>query len=353
MDAQQNPIAAAARAETLYDKLNNLAAEISEGIINLSGQPRAQMQAELALLREASFRERSPEAVYSTALFRKYADLANNLSTPNRQTFMGELPSFVYEGDDENMLVGWEATKTSIFRLRGVAWLFSLLSMAVMSSVPDIDDAEWSPSDYFESGCEYNGLLSGSFNFKAYQLVIAVAVMSLVFQGLALIYYALPADSEGMKYIPSLSALLGTHASEHAAMSFLKFHLTTISVCGDGFLTFMGILAFIVSEFIFASAVQMNLSHEGGTIVEYYTLSTVYKTYSDATDCLTGEDPSPKIRGADAMLFFAVIATTLCFLVSFRSLREQMGHGMCSGFSGHSPDSIPLLSLIPLPSPLF
>ncbi|KAJ1390561.1 hypothetical protein B484DRAFT_408962, partial [Ochromonadaceae sp. CCMP2298] len=106
MDAQQNPIAAAARAETLYDKLNNLAAEISEGIINLSGQPRAQMQAELALLREASFRERSPEAVYSTALFRKYADLANNLSTPNRQTFMGELPSFVYEGDDENMLVG-------------------------------------------------------------------------------------------------------------------------------------------------------------------------------------------------------------------------------------------------------
>jgi hypothetical protein len=67
-----------------------------------------------------------------------------------RTTFVGDLPSFVYDGEDESLLVGWAATKSSIFRLRGVVWFFSLLTMAVMSATPYIGDASWSPSDYFQ-----------------------------------------------------------------------------------------------------------------------------------------------------------------------------------------------------------
>jgi hypothetical protein len=71
----ENPIADAASSETT--KLNNLAADISQGITNLSGQPRAQMQAELSLLREDSFKERSPEAGFTYSFVERLVHATN------------------------------------------------------------------------------------------------------------------------------------------------------------------------------------------------------------------------------------------------------------------------------------
>lgn len=146
---------ASGKMETLYDKLNNLAAEISEGIINLSGGRREEVQRQLSELREQAYRERSPEAVYNTVLFRKYAEIANQIKDSKeggrteKATFLGELPSFVYESDDENILVGWEATKANIFRLRTLVVVFALISFSVMSSAPYINEAQFQPKHHF------------------------------------------------------------------------------------------------------------------------------------------------------------------------------------------------------------
>lgn len=145
---------ASAKMETLYDKLNNLAAEISEGIINLSGGRREEVQQQLSELREQAYKERSPEAVYNTVLFRRYAEIANQIKDSKegraeKATFIGELPSFVYESDDENILVGLEAMKANIFRLRVLVVVFSMIAFAVMSSVPFINEADFYPAKHF------------------------------------------------------------------------------------------------------------------------------------------------------------------------------------------------------------
>jgi hypothetical protein len=142
------------RSDTVYDRLNNLAAEISEGIINLSEEQREQVQRELSALREQAYKERSPEAVYNTLLFRKYAAIANQIKDDKRgrgdkTTLIGELPSFVYEQDDENMMVGWEAVKTNIFRLRALATMFALITFSVMSSAPYITESTFYPGHHF------------------------------------------------------------------------------------------------------------------------------------------------------------------------------------------------------------
>lgn len=143
------------KVETLYDKLNNLADEISEGIVNLGDQSRENVQKELSDLRELAYKERSPEAVYNTYLFRKYSNIANKLKDAksgqkDKSTFVGELPSFVYEADDEEMLVGYQATKSNIFRLRFLVSIFALITFSVMSSASYVDRATFNPNHYFK-----------------------------------------------------------------------------------------------------------------------------------------------------------------------------------------------------------
>jgi hypothetical protein len=144
------------KTETVYDKLNKLNAEIAEGIINLSGGQRDVTHRELNTLREQAYKERSPEAVFTTALFRRYAHVANeykdskfSAGSEKKTTLIGDLPNFVYEKDDDNMLVGWQATQTNIFRIRALATLFALLTFAVMSSVPYVTESDFYPEHHF------------------------------------------------------------------------------------------------------------------------------------------------------------------------------------------------------------
>lgn len=143
------------RMETVYDKLNKLNAEIAEGIVQLSDTQPEVTHRQLNSLREQAYKERSPEAVFATVLFRKYASIATEFkgsklaAGDGKSTLIGELPSFVFEKDDDNMLVGWEATKTNIFRIRALATLFALLTFAVMSSVPYVTEADFFPEHHF------------------------------------------------------------------------------------------------------------------------------------------------------------------------------------------------------------
>lgn len=53
---------------------------------------------------------------------------------------------------------------------------------------------------YTQAGCQ--STLNGQFNFRAYQLVIAVGVLAFLQNLGHLTYYVLPVDSNRQKYLP-------------------------------------------------------------------------------------------------------------------------------------------------------
>eukprot|EP01036_Dinobryon_divergens_P034061 gene34061-44009_t len=192
-------------SDTLYDKLNGLAEEIKTGILNLSsssslqGIDRRALALELEALRDASYRERSPEAVLNILLFRKYADMANQIkdnsdNSSEKQLFINaigdSLPSFVYR-HQEGELVGWNAMQSSIFWLRILTCIFVFISYVVMSSVTDIAIADNNPASP-----------RGSFNYRPYQAVIAIGVIVYIHGVLLSVYYWLPVNAEQQKFIP-------------------------------------------------------------------------------------------------------------------------------------------------------
>lgn len=149
---------------TLYDKLNLLAEEISEGVINLSDGKRWLIENELRRLREEAEKEVSPEAVYNLLLFRKYSGIANllkernvdleariqNFENSRDDSSMFDIAHGTVDGQGEVVLVGFDAVKSNIFWLRVLAAMFSFISFVVMSQVPYVSRATFSPGAHAE-----------------------------------------------------------------------------------------------------------------------------------------------------------------------------------------------------------
>jgi hypothetical protein len=149
-----SPLGAGVKSSSFYDKLNHLSAEISEGIVNLSEGKRWLIESELRRIQEEANREVSPEAVYSLLLFRRYAEIANQIKDANKelqsQVNNGQFPSFLPEaGNDENLLKGLDAAKSNLFWLRVLAAMFSFISYVVMATVPYVSLSSYSPSHHF------------------------------------------------------------------------------------------------------------------------------------------------------------------------------------------------------------
>lgn len=140
---------------SLYDKLKALSDEISEGILNLTDDNKTKVTMEIQSLKDQAAKDRAPEVTANIFLFRKYAETANywkdahaNLKN-DKLGLIGELPSFVYETNDEE-LVGMTALKTNIFWLRLVTCILAFISYIVMSTVPGIGHADFNPSATFK-----------------------------------------------------------------------------------------------------------------------------------------------------------------------------------------------------------
>ncbi len=150
---------ASIQKNTVFDKLNCLNEEISEGLRNLSEVGRESVDEEIALVKEASYRERAPEAELALRLFRKYADVAHTIkrdaenNSKNKEEFVSnnalfEVPPYVLQGNSEQ-LVGYQATKKNIFWLRALTALSSFISYVIMASNPYISYARLSADDAF------------------------------------------------------------------------------------------------------------------------------------------------------------------------------------------------------------
>lgn len=152
MQESRNPMALGNNSGNFYDLLKSLAEEITEGIFNLSGPEvnKNDLRSDVESIAELAAKEKSPEVMVNVLLFRKYADIANNVKdTKNEKfSFMGDLPSLVEENPHVE-LVGWSALGTKIFWLRLSCCLLAFISFVVMSTVPGIQYADYSPSHYF------------------------------------------------------------------------------------------------------------------------------------------------------------------------------------------------------------
>lgn len=53
-------------------------------------------------------------------------------------------------------------------------------------------------------------------------------------------------------------------------------------MCSDAVLLLLGVIAFVVSQYVLDSVVRTTVWYAGaGNIVQYYTLSSLYETFSD------------------------------------------------------------------------
>jgi hypothetical protein len=167
--------AAPGKKVTVYEKLNVLNEEISDCIIATAsdaGITKEAIESELRALREASFRERSPEAEYAIKLFRKYVDQTGKSnpchpfsrgSSTNMQNIplsKGEYSEAADMSNHEFMKAALEGTylqiagpseaaKKNIFWFRAIIMLLSLVALIILSSSRYIAYTKFTASNAF------------------------------------------------------------------------------------------------------------------------------------------------------------------------------------------------------------
>ena len=126
-----------------FETLTLLNEEISEGLRNLSDNPKGKTNAEIEQLKENAYRKHSPEAEFALQLFRKYADIANSFKdqliasrTEGSQhgSSRFEIPAYMYEGNREQ-LSGMKATKTNIFWCRTLVVVLTLAGYITLVTI--------------------------------------------------------------------------------------------------------------------------------------------------------------------------------------------------------------------------
>ena len=92
-----------------------LSSEIEQGIRNITVKdiPKSQIKREIERIKENAFKvERAPEAEFALQLYRRYADLAENLKAKHaaadkdNNSLLGDVPSYLYEATTEDIPSG-------------------------------------------------------------------------------------------------------------------------------------------------------------------------------------------------------------------------------------------------------
>ena len=328
---------------SIYETLTTLSDEIINNIKTLSEESRYKIDEDIKAMREASYRERSPEAEYVARLFKKYADIATRLknnksNSNNKDVIFGrvEVPSFVYEGSPDQ-IIGFEAAKRSnIFYYRCTCILFSFLCFVILSTVHFINYGEVKPHDEFLPNCAFNSQnIQGSFNLRPFRACIAAASCVFVFNILFNTYYLLPVDSSNHKYVPGLQTLVEffhlkigsdeiTISNSRAIVSdgttkvasFCKVFSKMIEVILDVTLTVFTLLVCLSSSIILERGRRFDMGD--GSII-YYTIGTFYETFEKTSPLCVNQSPTSKIRGGLAMLYLCLFSLVMTVQVSLRS----------------------------------
>ena len=288
----------------------------------------------------------SSQAEYAKLLFRNYRKmLAEKYEDRNEHgddCFMGitsGCSGIGLDGSDE-VLHGDSALSSFIVKLRGVVGLFSGLSFIVLVSLKNFHYTRLDASTLFrDDKQECSDLaesMNGYFDLTLYHIVASSGFL-MCFASLVLIfYYFQPMDHRsGQKYVPGLSGLLRADpewvSNARRFSDWIHRHNKLIELCMDGTLLAYG-LFFSISASIaldsgnrFTVGGTTEVSSGGGeqrVSVQYYTMSTLYATFSHNTLCVEGRNPADSVRAGLSLLYIAIFALALCFRVSYSAFRK-------------------------------
>ena len=190
-----------------------LSSEIEQGIRNITDKdiPKSQVKREIERIKEQAFKvERAPEAEFALQLYRRYADLAENIKAKHtaadkdNNSLLGDVPSYLYEATTEDIPSGVSsAFQHNKFWLRAIVCMFCFLTYVIMSTVPNITTSYLYPEDAFLPGCT-SGPIDGYFYLSPFQLVIVASALEYAHSLLFTIFYILPVDEDNQKFIPGL-----------------------------------------------------------------------------------------------------------------------------------------------------
>jgi hypothetical protein len=243
--------AAAGKKVTVYEKLNMLNDEIIESIkVSCGVHGGSVVDAEINALREASFKERSPEAEFSIKLFRKYVEVVSKEKDDSLRTTVSnkmitnasdeqdtntgsdfyKFSSVALEGTSVQITIQ-DAPRTNIFWYRAIVMMFSLIATIVLGSSRYISFTKFSSNDAFSvtdfrrkfftsteiSMCQFalqintaicdSRHLSGYFDMRPYQAVMGIAILVFIHSVVFTAYYILPVDENENKYVPGMQSI--------------------------------------------------------------------------------------------------------------------------------------------------
>jgi len=133
-----------------------LSDEIAQGIINLCGISEISMRRAFSSMRDIARQHRVPALRYSLLLFRKYADIANDIKDTGRssngnsssQSSPMDITALIPDSDHQKQ-TGILATTTYLFWYRVLCSNLALLSWMLMANVPYITYPDFYPNRYF------------------------------------------------------------------------------------------------------------------------------------------------------------------------------------------------------------
>ena len=206
-------------AASIYDKLSALCEEIEIDILAKEGSEKAQRDA-LGELKDRAYLDRSPEAEHATQLYRRFRDVAADKggsgaggapldgTIAGAAHYLSQKPRPLYyvnevtEGTSE-ALVGFAATDTHIFRLRAAIALQMLLGFLFIACNHYVAQGHDLTAHYMLSTlCPAKAsAITGTFDMRLFQFNAALAFFMFFLNFCFCVYYVLPVDETGRKYV--------------------------------------------------------------------------------------------------------------------------------------------------------
>eukprot|EP01034_Spumella_vulgaris_P022049 gene22049-28144_t len=181
--------------------------------------------------------------------------------------------------------------------------------------------------------------MQGSFNYRPYQVLLALGVMVYIYNSLFALYYILPADVNKHKYVPGLAKLLGNCVSQDQAESytlsgalFCKAFSTFTEMFLDALLLFMAAITCVAASIILERSSQFTYvigSSSNAPTKTWFTIGSFYATFTNTSPVCVDEyhDPGAKIRASLAMMYLTLFFLALCLIVSATAFQKELKGG--------------------------
>lgn len=131
--------------------------------------------------------------------------------------------------------------------------------------------------------------MSGHFNFRPYQAVIAFGVVIYAYNALFAIYYVLPVNEQKQKFIPGLSSVLARCMDQPRADAWTQ----RVTVCCGTFSKFVEmmfdvllLLGATLTTVIASIYLERSVQFIYSIPTTYFTLGSFYETFEMAVSCV-------------------------------------------------------------------